>query len=324
MKSTHPTFSVVIPATRPSSLPAAIASIYFQTISSWELLIVGQGDDSAVRTAAASASRAGDTRIRYVHLSAKGLSRARNAGLLAARGDLIAMIDDDCEASPDLLEVVRDAFDSHPEVDLIGGSMLAPAKPAGRGFGRCPHWNPVEYLFDSDTSREAAPADAGIVGGNFAVRRELVGSVGLFDEALGVGGDFPASEDSDYFLRVLAAGGAVLCTPRAVVHHSDGWRFGYRTVLRHQRQRALGNGALAAKRAMVGDKDGRQELRDMLGRFQSDLLRLQKPQGIWYLPSFLQGYRRCIRHYTVDRAGLLRHRRADAVEAVVGALENGR
>ena len=325
MKHDRPTFTVVIPAMRHRSLPAAIASIYFQTISSWELVIVGQGDDdAAVRSAAINASRAGDTRMRYVHISTPGESRARNAGLLAAQGDFVAMIDDDCEAAPDLLEVLRNAFASDPKVDLIGGSMLAPPKPVGRGFGRCPHWDPVEFVYHSDAGRPDAPAGAGIVGGNFAMRRSLVGSVGLFDEVLGVGAEFPAATDADYFLRVLAHGSMVLCTPRAVVHHSDGWRYGYRTVLRHQRERGLGNGALAAKRAMVGDRTGRQELDQMLVRFQSDLIRLQRPQGIWYLPNFVQGYRRCIRQYVVDSAGMLRRRGSSTAGAVVGALENGR
>lgn len=324
MKSLHPTFTVVIPATRPSSLRAAIASIYFQTVSSWELVIVGQGDDSAVKEATGKASRAGDARMRYVYVATPGLSRARNAGLLAARGDFIAMVDDDCEAAPDLLEVLRDAFDAYPQVDLIGGSMLAPPKPIGRGFGLCPHWQPVEFLCHSHPSQGAAPSGAGIVGGNFAIRREVRKSVGLFDELLGVGGDFPASEDSDYFLRVLARGGKVLCTPRAVVHHSDGWRYGYRTVLRHQRQRGLGNGALAAKRAMAGDPRGQNELDEMLGRFQSELLRLKRPEGIWYLPNFLLGFRRCMRDFEVDAAGLLRRRRTDAVETVMQGMESGR
>jgi hypothetical protein len=233
------------------------------------------------------------------------------------------MIDDDCEAAPDLLEVLRDAFESHPKIDLIGGSMLAPPKPAGRGFGRCPQWNPVESLYHVGTRREAAPDGAGIVGGNFAMRRRLRKSVGLFDEALGVGGEFPASEDSDYFLRVLASGGVVLCTPRAVVHHSDGWRYGYRTVLRHQRQRGLGNGALAAKRAMAGDHVGRQELQEMLAHLQFDLLRMRKPRGIGYLPNFVLGYRRCISNYELDSAGLLRRRPAVSVEAVVGRVQSG-
>jgi GT2 family glycosyltransferase len=260
--------------------------------------------------------------MRYVHVSNPGLSRARNAGLSAAHGDYIVMIDDDCEAAPDLLEVLRDAFHAHPKVDLIGGAMLAPPKPAGRGFGRCPNWNPVEFVY-SDANRGSAPDDAGVVGGNFAMRRAVRKSVGLFDEAFGIGGPFPASEDSDYFLRVLAHGGMVLCTPRAVVHHTDGWRFGYRTVLRHQRNRGIGNGALAAKRAMTGDDRGRHELNEMMARFQSALLRLRKPAGIWYMPNFLLGYRRCTSQYMVDSDGLLQRRPNVPVGAVVSRAENG-
>jgi hypothetical protein len=75
---------------------------------------------------------------------------------------------------------------------------------------------------------------------------------------------------------------------------------------------------------MAGDDRGRHELYEMLARFQSDLRRLKKPQGIWYLPNFVQGYRRCMRHYVVDSAGVLRRRGTDAVDAMVGALEIGR
>jgi Glycosyltransferase like family 2 len=241
---------------------------------------------------------------------------------MAAQGEFVAMIDDDCEAAPDLLEVLRDAFDSHPKLDLIGGSMLAPTKPGGRGFGRCPHWNPAEFLYHSDTGLAAAPNGAGVVGGNFAMRRALLGSIGPFDEVLGVGAEFPAAADSDYFLRVLAHGGTVLCTPRAVVHHSDGWRYGYRTVLRHQRQRGMANGALAAKLTMAGDPGGRQELHELLAGFQSDLFHLKRPRGIWYLPNFVLGYRRCMRHYEVDSTGLLRRRDTDAPKAAAGVLDH--
>lgn len=316
------TFTIVLPATRPSSLANAIASVQRQTLADWELLVVGQGEDGRVREAFDAAVAAADPAVRYLHIDVTGLSRARNAGLVAAQGRFIAMMDDDCEAASDWLEVLSGCFQAHPEVGLIGGAMLAPPRPAGRGYGRCPHWQPAEQLFRPGAG-SSLPADFGIVGGNFALRRELIMSVGLFDEHLGVGGTFPAAEDSDYLIRCAAAGIPVLTTSRAAVNHSDGWRYGFRTVLRHQRQRGIGNGALAAKREMQGDPEGRSEIKRQVLELILDPLHLRRPRGLWYIPHLLLGYRRCLEGFRLDPAGVLRMRsQAERqVPAVTGANE---
>jgi glycosyltransferase involved in cell wall biosynthesis len=303
-----PTFTVVIPTARASSLPAAIRSVYAQTFTSWELVLVGQAEDSAVR-AAVQTLPPDPRRLRYVHIPVAGLSRARNTGLAQARGEVIAFMDDDCEAAPNWLAVLAAAFSEHPDLEFIGGSMLAPPKPAGTGLGRCPHWEPPELLYDPLACRHQRPPEFGFVGGNFAFRRTVIDKVGLFDPCLGVGGVFPAAEDTDYLLRLDVHGIKMLSTPRSIVHHSDGWRYGLASVLRHQRGRGIGNGALAAKRTMIGDPQGRKELLEHTTDFRRALLRMQRPEGAWYVPHFWLGYRRCMRHYTVDAAGLLSPRR---------------
>ena len=68
------TFSVCLPATRPSSVGAAIRSIQAQTFSDWELIVVGQGDDRELR--AAVAANWWDDRVRYLHIARRGSSRA--------------------------------------------------------------------------------------------------------------------------------------------------------------------------------------------------------------------------------------------------------
>ena len=310
MTSGAPICTVVIGATRQGSLPAAIRSVQRQTFDRWELLLIGQGEDAGIREVA-SRWQLEEPRIRYLHLAHRGLSRARNAGLEVSRGAWVAMMDDDCEASPDWLAVLAARFQADPELGLIGGSMLAPPKPAGHGFGRCPHWEPAEASFDS--ARESRPPEGfGIVGGNFALRREVAMRIGRFDESFGVGAEFPAAEEMDYLFRAFAHGVKVVATPSAVVHHSDGWRFGYRTVLRHQRQRGLGNGALAAKRMMRGDAGGREELDALLGKIAKDLIHLRRPEGAWYTPHFWLGYRRCVRGYVLGTDGTLRPRQAQS------------
>lgn len=309
MEPSAPCFSVVIAASRPSSLGAAVQSIVNQTYGDWELIVIGQAEDADVRAAFVRAE-AGAGRATYLRIPQRGLSRARNAGISAARGELIAMMDDDCEASTDWLAQLATIFQARPDVDFVGGSMLAPPKPVGRGIGRCPHWVAEDAFYDPVAGSPTRPLPFAFVGGNFAFRRPVADRVGPFDEHLGVGGTFPAAEDTDYLFRMEAHGVRMLSTPRSIVHHTDGWRYGGLTMLRHQGGRAIGNGALAAKRTMSSDPGGHEELRRLVLRFVDPLLRFRPPEGIWYLPNFWLGYRRCLRRYTIDERGLLRPRRA--------------
>ncbi len=61
-------------------------------------------------------------------------------------------------------------------------------------------------------------------GANMAFRRSVFERVGLFDERLGAGAS-GCSEDSELWYRLIAAGGACLFEPRAVVvhHHREQW-----------------------------------------------------------------------------------------------------
>jgi glycosyltransferase involved in cell wall biosynthesis len=65
----------------------------------FELLVIDQSDGPESEHALA-ALRA-DPRLRYVRSRARGKGAALNEGLQLARGDFIALTDDDCEAPPD-------------------------------------------------------------------------------------------------------------------------------------------------------------------------------------------------------------------------------
>ncbi len=71
--------------------------------------------------------------------------------------------------------------------------------------------------------------------------------VGPFDNYLGVGTDFPSSEDVDFGLRAEALNVITWTTPRSIVYHTYGRRYGLKNVLKHHRGYATGNGALGAK-----------------------------------------------------------------------------
>jgi GT2 family glycosyltransferase len=317
-------FTVCIPATRPALLRRAVQSVLGQDWQDWDLVVVGQGDHRALQ-AALDTVAPGDARIQYMALRERGLSRARNAASGGGTGNVIAFLDDDCEADPGWLTALAAAFTKHPRAGLVGGALVAP--PAERTPSTCPSLNPAEALYEPAPGLRP-PAGWDVIGANIAIRREVLRTVGSWDNHLGSGAEFPAGEDTDYKLRLEAAGVPMFSTPSAVVHHTGGRRYG-RQILASQRNYAYGNGALAAKQTLSGDPRGTRWLRDTrvdcltawvrhgrLHRIPIDLRRL------YY---FSSGYSRCLREFDVDGLGLLRPRRGAAagngIVAAAGPLE---
>jgi GT2 family glycosyltransferase len=198
-----------------------------QTSRAGQIVVV---DNSRHRTAEAVSARFSG--VAYLHEPRPGLSVARNAGVRASKGALIAFTDDDVEPSPSwTMEIVR-AF-SGAAIDAVTGLVL-PARldtPAQcyfqfkmGGFGsEC-----VPLIFDRRFLDETKATGAQVwrigAGANMAFRRSVFERVGLFDERLGAGAS-GCSEDSELWYRLIADGGACLFEPRAFVvhHHREQW-----------------------------------------------------------------------------------------------------
>jgi glycosyltransferase involved in cell wall biosynthesis len=146
-----------------------------------------------------------------------GASRARNLGARAARGDLIAFVDDDVRVDRGWATAVRACFERHPEVAFVTGRIAVP------GHQRHLH-RPVAIL-DGDlplTFRGVVAPVAGH-GANLALRRAAFDVVAGFDEAFGPGARFRAAEDHVLFDRLLAAGLVGRYEPSVSAVH-DQWR----------------------------------------------------------------------------------------------------
>lgn len=298
-----PVITVCVPATRADSVGATVAATLGQTFARWEMLVVAQGPRAPLERAVVAAA-AGDRRVRFEHIPTRGLSRARNAALALARGSVLAFTDDDCEPCHDWLASISAAFDQDYALGLVGGAVLAPA--ALPRLTTCPTISPAEALYDPADSPRRPPPGWDWIGANFAIRRDVAERTGEFDECLGAGADFPAAEDTDYKLRLEAAGVRMLTTPRTAVVHSHGVRHGWKAMLRSQRNYATGNGAMAGKLTLMGDRRGHEWLEDTRRECTRAMRRPDRTlRDLRRLRYFREAYERCVRAYVVD-AGRLR------------------
>lgn len=308
-----PRVTVSIPTVRSKTLRAAIESVQRQSWQDWELVVVGQGEDDSLRSVTEECGRT-DQRVRYVHLSQKGISFARNAGIRVAQGDIIAFTDDDCEAEAGWLAHVVKCFDEDPSVGFVSGALVAP-ELRKHLLAVCPEIHPGDFTYDP--LKDQAPVRFDFAGANFAIRKEVARKVGWFDECLGVGAVFASSEDLDYMLRVEAAGVRMRSTPASIVYHTHGARYGLKAVFRHRRSYAVGQGALAAKMTLNGDPRGKE----WLDGVWADLLKTMKSGRLHRSPiAFLRylyvrkSYVDCLQNHQIDTAtGLYKHDKASSV-----------
>ena len=215
-RSDRPRLSLVVcTRNRASQLPKALEA--FEKIDcqqAWELVLVDNGSTDQtpdiIKAFAASCAHP----VQILHASQPGLSCARNVGLRAARGEIVAFTDDDCYPSHDYVDALLGCFDDM-EIGFVGGRVTL----------HDPDDHPISILTATEP-REWSPGSfiqAGSIHGcNMAFRREALDAIGEFDEALGAGTKLQSGEDIDALARVLASGYRGRYDPRPVVAHHHG------------------------------------------------------------------------------------------------------
>lgn len=239
------TVTVVIPTVRPNTLRAAVDSIRHQTHADLEIIIVAQGSDPALRSLTEELA-VSDTRIRIVQLERGNASAARNAGIAAGTGDILALTDDDCEADSRWVEIMVEIFRQRPEIGFMGGEVIAPpARPFT--ISTCPSAQVKELSYKPSETGWEAPHGFYLIGANMGLRRSVFEQVGPFDPSLGPGTRYGSCEDVDYILRCELADVGFLSSPRLVIRHTHGRRYGLVSCLKHHKNYAYGRGALNIK-----------------------------------------------------------------------------
>lgn len=117
-KNGSPKISVIVPVYNTARyLARCLDSIAAQTFPDWECVCVDDGSpDESGAMLDAYARR--DARFRVIHQENGGVSRARNAGLDAARGEWIAFVDSDDWIEPETFALAHEAAAAH-NADLV-------------------------------------------------------------------------------------------------------------------------------------------------------------------------------------------------------------
>lgn len=160
-----PEASVVIPTfNRRAVLERCLTTLARQTHTNFEVIIVDDGStDETVAMLERLRAAYPALRLRwFVNETNRGANASRNRGTEAARGAFIAFLDSDCVAEPDWLERLLEGF-AHDRVAAVTGLVLD-LKPT----------NVYEMAFKGTNRVHGRGAASRLVGGNMAVRRELL------------------------------------------------------------------------------------------------------------------------------------------------------
>ncbi len=155
--------------------------------------------------------------IKIAHCPARNLSQARNIGIAAAAGEIVAFLDDDAIPEPEWLADLNAAYDE-PGVVAAGGVVYDPSGLAFQaryvtidrlGYARDDWTAPapqLNYPFSAQFPH--------LLGANCAFRLDLLLRLGGFDEEYEY-----FLDETDLIARVNDCGGRIAQAPRAVVHH---------------------------------------------------------------------------------------------------------
>ena len=219
MNQEHDVSVVISTYNRCEELPGALASVLAQETHGvrYEVVVVDNNSTDQTRAVVESFIARGATNMRYIFESKQGLSYGRNAGIQAARAPLIAFTDDDVRARPDWVAAIKQAFDAHREVDLIGGKVLPRWQREPPTWLTREHWSPLALLDYGDAAFYVnAEKPICLVGANLSFRREVFDRIGLFSiDFLRIGPS--SSEDHELEVRLWRAGRQGMYVPEIVV-----------------------------------------------------------------------------------------------------------
>ena len=266
---------------REKEVASFLGSLLSQSYKNFELIIVDQNENGLIDSLVNKYKKF--LNLKHVKVNFKGLSKARNEGLKYITGDIVGFPDDDCVYPENLLEQVKNVFNLDKSVDVLCGKPVnfEGQTTAGKFLKRRSMINiyKAPFVFCSFT---------------MFLKNEVLKTIGLFDENLGLGSQTPfgSSEDLDIGIRALRWGYRILYDPKVVVFHPEKENLFNKDVVIRAKSYAVGTGYVLKKHNLPLWYLVFYAVRPIAGAFLS-ILTLNKGKAIWHLEKFwgrIKGY----------------------------------
>lgn len=203
---------VIATHARPESLARLIASVAPQLrAGDHELVIAENGTPSPTPLDRSSFPTAAE--MIHLHEPRPGKCRVQNRAIAAARGEVIAFLDDDLTVAKGYVDAVGEFFDGYSQFAAMKGRVLPAEDPVVKVGANAPY---LDLPIADDG--EAVAEVRGVIGANMAFRAWALRQAGPFDERLGPGAA-GHEEETEMSRRIRRAGLHIGYAPRALVWH---------------------------------------------------------------------------------------------------------
>jgi hypothetical protein len=215
---------VIVNWNRRDYLRACLESLVRQRGADFEVIVVDNSSrDGSLEMIRAEFAPRPEFRVSAIANTVnRGFCAANNQAFAAARGRLVALLNNDAEAEPDFLAALRTAFEGAPDIGMAAAKVLVYEDP--RRIDKVGH---LIYPDGQNRGRGTGEIDRGQYdrmeeclwpdGSAAMYRKEMLDRIGGFDEDLFMFGD-----DAELGLRARIAGWRCLYVPGAVVRHHRG------------------------------------------------------------------------------------------------------
>lgn len=199
----------------------SIAAQSFQNPVEWEVLVVDNNSSDQTSEVVEVFSRRCPGRFRYLFEPRQGLSQARNAGVNAARGNILVFTDDDVTFEAGWLQSLTSDLESGEWAGAGGRILRRWACPPPKWLSIQGPYERMSFpIFTFDKGPAQGELDDFAAGANMAYRKGVFRKYGNFRTDLGRCGDkLLAGEEVEFARRLRAAGERLRYEPSAVVYH---------------------------------------------------------------------------------------------------------
>ncbi len=186
----------------------------------WEVLVIDNNSTDHTRDVVEEFCRRYPGLFRYLFEPNPGKSFALNTGICAARGDVLAFVDDDVTVEPTWLQNLTAPLNDGEWAGTGGRTLLDPSFSPPPWLGLEEPCNLGGVLAQFDLGDRLRELDRAPYGANMAFRKEMFREYGGFRTDLGpCPGSQIRGEDTEFGGRLLAVGERLRYEPSAIVYH---------------------------------------------------------------------------------------------------------